>query len=242
MTGGTSATRRPTFSILCRHRSRWRSYVATENKESRRYRLPESAATDARLARRGYVVTLPRGAVSAPHGKPQPSNQFDGLTMTAVWPVQSSPLRPVGKSIDVEQLTCQPHARQSFAMIVPDVRACFSTGGDQVGSKSSRPIRPAKASQPAAPSCVGVDLGRTRTRPIAWTALARDGKKSNPMVRTTLVATSIEIRAWRNPRDLGYPLLPFSYCQLETTRSGKFESAHVNCNVADDAASLGFWP
>ena len=177
MTGGTSATRRPTFSILCRHRSRWRSYVATENKESRRYRLPESAATDARLARRGYVVTLPRGAVSAPHGKPQPSNQVDGLTMTAVWPVQSSPLRPVGKSIDVEQLTCQPHARQSFAMIVPDVRACFSTGRDRVGSKSSRPIRPAKASQPAAPSCVGVDFCRTRTRPIAWTATARDGKR-----------------------------------------------------------------
>ena len=70
----------------------------------------------------------------------------------------------------------------------------------------------------------------------------RRWQKSNPMVRTTLVATSIEIRAWRNPRDLGYPLLPFSYCQLETTRSGNFESAHVNCNVVDDAASLGFWP
>jgi len=176
LTGGTSATRRPTFSILCRHRSRWRSYVATENKESRRYRLPESAATDARLARRGYVVTLPRGAVSAPHGKPQPSNQFDGLTMTAVWPVQSSPLRPVGKSIDVEQLTCQPHARQSFAMIVPDVRACSRPAGTRWGqNRHDRSDRQRRRNRPLlrVSASILVEQGRGQSRGPRWPETAK---------------------------------------------------------------------
>ena len=83
----------------------------------------------------------------------------------------------VGKSIDVEQLTCQPLARQWFVTIVSKMRAGRPPDQVEVGSKSSQPIQPAKPAQPAAPSYVGVGLGSGRTRPFARTVPAAGGAK-----------------------------------------------------------------
>ena len=82
-------------------------------------------------------------------------------------PTRFQPFRPVGKSIDVEQLTCQPVVDVGVVTIVPKMRAGRPPDQVEVGSKSSQPIQPAKPAQPAAASFVGADRGRGLTRRMA---------------------------------------------------------------------------